>query len=70
MVENKKKKAAEKPVPKRIRINFSGANQHRAFSPGDILRVPEDVPEDSARGWLRVGKAMEDKAGKGPSETK
>ena len=58
------------PCPKRIRINFSGANAHRSFSPVDRLRVPEDVPEESARGWLASGKAEEDKSGEGPSETK
>lgn len=58
------------PCPKRIRINFSGGNQHRTFSPGDKLRVPEDVPEDSARSWLAAGKAFEDKSGEGPAETK
>ena len=59
-----------KPVPKRIRINFSGANRHRSFKPGDKLRVPEDVPEDSARSWLAAGKAFEDKSAEGPAETK
>jgi len=58
------------PVPKRIRILFSGANRYRSFSPGDSLRVPEDVPEDSARAWLAAGNAEEDKSGKEPSETK
>lgn len=58
------------PVPKRIRINFSGANQQRSFSPGETLRVPEDVPADVARKWLKAGKAMEDKAGKEPAEVK
>lgn len=65
-----KKEAALKPCPKRIRINFQGGNQHRTFSPGDKLRVPEDVPEESARSWLAAGKAFEDKSGEGPAETK
>lgn len=68
--EEIKKEAPLKPVPKRIRINFSGGNQHRTFKPGDQLRVPEDVPEDSARSWLASGKAVEDKSGEGPAETK
>ncbi len=58
------------PVPKRIRINFLGANQKRSFSPGDVLRVPEDVPEDSARSWLNSGAAVEDKSLPDPPETK
>ncbi len=74
----RKKAAAQKkalevklaPVPKRIRINFLGANQKRSFSPGDILRVPEDVPEDSARTWLKSGAAVEDKSLPDPPETK
>lgn len=70
MAKNNKRKATEQPVPKVIRINFSGANQHRSFSPGDVLRVPEDIPEDSARGWLRAKKAIEVKPGEGPTETK
>ena len=65
-----KKEAPLAPAPKCIRINFQGANQHRSFSPGDVLRVPEDVPEDSARGWLRARKAVEVKPGEGPAETK
>lgn len=69
-VEEVKKEAPLKPVPKRIRINFSGANKTRSFTPGDKLRVPEDVPEDSARAWLASGKAFEDKSGEGPTETK
>ena len=78
MPKKEKKKAEEakaiveelKPCPKRIRINFLGANRHRSFKPGDKLRVPEDVPEDSARSWLAAGKAFEDKSGEGPAETK
>lgn len=56
-------------VPKRIRINFQGANRARSFAPGDILRVPEDIPEDSARSWLNSGAAVEDKSMPDP-ETK
>lgn len=70
MAKDKKKKEVLAPVPKRIRINFSGANRYRSFKPGDKLRVPEDVPEDSARSWLAAGKAFEDKSGEGPSEIK
>ncbi len=78
MPKKEKQKAEEakptveklKPCPKRIRINFQGGNQNRTFSPGDKLRVPEDVPEDSARAWLRAGKAFEDKSAEGPAETK
>lgn len=68
--EKVKKEAPLAPVPKRIRINFQGANKDRSFSPGDKLRVPEDVPEDSARSWLASGKAFEDKSAEGPAETK
>jgi hypothetical protein len=58
------------PVPKAIQINFGGANQKRSFTSGEILRVPEDVPEDSARSWLGAGKAEAVKIPPGPSETK
>ena len=58
------------PCPKRIRINFSGGNSFRSFSPGQVLRVPEDIPEESARSWLASGAAEVDKSGKGPSEIK
>jgi hypothetical protein len=67
------KKAAEvklTPVPKRIRINFLGANQKRSFKPGEILRVPEDVSEDCARSWLNSGAAVEDKSLPDPPEVK
>jgi hypothetical protein len=67
------KKAAEvklTPVPKRIRINFQGASSKRSFSPGDVLRIPEDVPEDSARAWLNSGAAVEDKSLPDPPEVK
>lgn len=65
-----KKEAPLAPAPKVIRINFQGANQHRSFSPGDVLEVPKDISEDSARGWLAAGKAVEVKPGEGPTETK
>jgi hypothetical protein len=80
MATKKKKKVTEKekvavepklkPVPKRIRVLFSGANKDRAFIAGKTYRVPEEVPEDSARNWLASGKAEEDKSGKEPAETK
>lgn len=70
-VEHKHEKEKElAPCPKRIRINFSGGNAFRSFSPGQVLRVPEDIPEESARSWLASGAAEIDKSGKGPSETK
>jgi hypothetical protein len=69
-VEKKTKEVKLTPVPKRIRINFLGANSKRSFSPGDVLRVPEDVPEDSARTWLNSGAAVEDKSLPDPPEVK
>lgn len=64
------KEAPKESVPKRIRMNFAGANQHRTFEPGDILKVPAEIPADTARSYLRSGKAEQDKAGEGPAETK
>lgn len=66
----KKKKEVIPPVPKRIRVLFSGANKDRAYLAGKSYRVPEEVSEDSARSWLASGKAEEDKSGEGPAETK
>lgn len=66
----KKEEAAPPPVPKRIRVLFSGANADRCYIAGRSYRVPEQVPEESARAWLRAGKAEEDKSGEGPAETK
>jgi len=68
--KKRKKAAAPPPVPKKIRVLFSGANKDRCYIAGRSYQVPEEIPEDSARAWLRAGKAEEDKSGEGPAETK
>ena len=71
--KKRKKKAAPKEpafTAKRIRVLFSGANKDRAYLAGRSYRVPEEVPVDTAKGWLKSGKAELDKSGEGPAETK
>lgn len=73
MPKKRKKKAAPKEpafAAKRIRVLFSGANKDRCYKTGKSYRVPEEVPVETAKKWLKAGKAEIDKAGEGPSETK
>jgi len=70
-VEAKTKK--ETPVgkpPKRIRMLISCANHYRAFSPGDVLLVPQEVSVNTARSWIASGAAEEDKSLDAPKEKK
>lgn len=72
MPKKKKKVAPKEPefTAKRVRVLFSGANKDRCYIAGKSYRVPEEVSVDTAKGWLKAGKAELDKAGEGPSETK
>ena len=68
--EQEKKLPPGKP-PKRIRMLVSCANQHGAFTNGSSYKVPEEVPVNTARGWIDCGYAEEDKSLAGvPEEIK
>lgn len=64
--------------PKKIRMLISCANQNRSFAPGDIFQVPQEIPVDTARGWINVGtaedisdcKTQKEKKIEGPFEMK
>ena len=70
--QNKKSpgKPPDKPI-KPVRIFIDCANQHRSYMVGRSYKVPEEVPMDTARSWLKSGAAEEDKSLAGaPEETK
>jgi len=68
----KKKAAKEEPLPKRIRVTMSLANQNHSYSAGKSYAVGKgkDVEPETARSWLKSGVAMEDKAIDKTPETK
>jgi len=75
MAKNKSKaKPVEKKEPslvgKKIVMKLTLGNPKRCFLAGSRLEVGKDVPEDSARGWLRSGHAELTGDLPGPSEVK
>ncbi len=66
----KEKKPTGKP-PKRIRMLMMLANQDHVYLMGHSYKVPQEVPVDTARRWLRSGAAEEDKSlAEAPEEIK
>lgn len=74
MAKKKRKKKAAPKEPefkvKRIRMLINCANQYRAFSPGDVLLVPEEISVNTAKSWIKTGAAEEDTSLDVPEETK
>lgn len=69
-VKVEKKVPLAKP-PKRIRMLRSCANHYMAYIKGRSYKVPDQVPVETARSWLKGGTAEEDKSLAGvPEETK
>lgn len=79
--ETKKAKTAEQEpisipasappaLPRRIRMKMTLGTPKRCFTAGLLLRVGEDVSEDTARSWLKSGAAEEDKSLQPEMETK
>jgi hypothetical protein len=58
------------PLPKKIRMKMTLATPKRCFTAGLLLKVGEDVSEDTARSWLKSGAAEEDKSLQLEMETK
>jgi len=50
----------------RIRILRSIATADRAFTPGSVVEINDNL----AKAWIRAGVAEEDKSLEGPKETK
>ncbi len=42
---------------KRIKMKLSLGTPKRAYEPGKVYRVPEDVPMDTAVSWVKSGAA-------------
>jgi len=64
-------KKKEKPgAPRRIRMLRSLANSKMAYTTGKSYEVGKDVSPDTAKSWIDVGAAEEDRAIDKAPETK
>ena len=68
--KKKKKPAKEPETPKRIRMLRSLANSKMAYTTGKSYEVGKDVSPDTAKSWIDVGAAEEDRAIDKAPETK
>lgn len=69
-----KAKAVEKKQPgltgKKLTMKLTLGTPKRCFLAGSTVTVGKEIPEDTARGWLRSGHAELTAEAPGPSEVK
>ncbi len=74
----RKSRAKAKPVEikqpslvgKKLTMKLTLGTPKRCFLAGQVIEVGKEIPEDTARGWLRSGHAELTAEAPGPSETK